>query len=54
MKADCVKPMPRRFQTSAFLDGYFYAIAGCTGNNYQLLGDIYRVNLLKLIEKGVY
>jgi hypothetical protein len=49
MKKNSIKPIPRRFQTSAFFKGYFYVIGGCTGYNYQLLGDIYRVNLLTLI-----
>ena len=46
---DGIAPKKRRFHSTAFLDGYFYIFAGCTGN-YQLLGDAYRVNLNNLFE----
>lgn len=44
-------PQRRRFQSSVLVNGVYYIIGGCTGN-YQLLADMYRVDLSNLFEKG--
>jgi hypothetical protein len=46
-------PMKRRFHSSSLVGNYLYIMGGCTGN-FQLLGDMYRVNLASLFERQCF
>jgi hypothetical protein len=46
-------PKKRRFHATALVGSHFYVLGGCTGN-YQLLGDIHRVDLSRLFEENAF
>lgn len=42
-------PVRRRFASSALVGSDFYILGGCK-DNYDLLGDLYKMSLLPLLE----